>query len=622
MKILVTFLVALLLSTNIFSQQKITILNLNDTHSNLSSGQGRNSDLSGKFGGIARAAYVIGAAKTQDPNALVLHAGDSFIGDLFFNKYMGAAEFLILGQLGLDAITLGNHEWDLGAKNLLTVMDSLKGKIGFDYLSANAIVKNPEVSRLGTYIKPYITKTVGTVKIGIFGLTTPETNVLSNCLPDVFIDTLFIETAGATIQTLKTTEKCDVVILLSHLGLEYDALLASYISGIDLIIGGHDHLTFSDVYYLSDADGKNVPYFQTGAFYRNVGKIEMTYDSGSLSINDYKLIELNETVPEVPQVKAAVDLMIADVEATFGKVYTEKVADCAEDFDEVIEMPNDTIYNLSTGVGKFVTAAFKDYTKTDIALQPCGSTAQEIFKGPIAGADLYRAVSYGMNTDNFLGFRIGTFSIKGSDLIAGLEIGAAQLDYNDEFLLQCAGMEYWMDKDQPQNERVWKVKIGEVIINPDATYTATANEMVIGFLDYFGIPYTNLEIKTGLTEYQVLKLYAAKVKTLNPINYPDNVFNQIKINDGVEELKSSENKAFPNPCNGETKIFANIDQPGYYTLKVVDYAGNIIFKTELDNLSSGLNILPLNLKTESAGLYFYSLSNGCKSIHGKVMIVK
>jgi 2',3'-cyclic-nucleotide 2'-phosphodiesterase (5'-nucleotidase family) len=620
MKILTALLVALIISTSIYAQQKITILNLNDTHSNLSSGQGRNADLSGKFGGIARAASVIGAAKTVDPNAIVLHAGDSFIGDLFYNKYKGAAEFLLLEQLSLDAITLGNHEWDLGAKSLLEVMDSLKGKIGFNYLSANAIVKSPEVSRLSSYIKPYITKTVGTVKIGIFGLTTPETNILSNCLPDVLIDTSFIETAVATIAALDTTEKCDVVILLSHLGLEYDGLLASYVSGIDLIIGGHDHLAISDVYYLSDADGKNIPYFQTGAFYQNIGKIDLNYKNGVFSIDDFRLIELNETIPEVPAIKSAVDLMISDIEATFGKAYTEKIADCTGDLDEVITT-NDTIYNLSTGVGKFVTAAFKDYTKTDIALQPCGSTAQKIFKGPIVGADLYRAVSYGMNTDNYLGFRICTFSIKGSDLLAGLEVGAAQLDYNDEYLIQCAGMNYDIDLSEPQFQRVWVVGVDNGGFDVNSNYTVTTNEMVIAFLDMLQIPYTNLEVKSGVTEYEVVMKYASKIKTISPENYPNNVRNRkmTGVNEKANEYLSN---AFPNPSNGISNIEANINQPGNYTLRVIDCTGNIVLSSQCENLCSGHNTIPLNLKNQNDGNYIYSLSNGCKTILGKVMIVK
>ncbi len=621
MKFLIALFIVLLVTTNLFSQQKITILNLNDTHSNLSSGHGRNTDLSGKIGGIARAASIINATRAEDPNTLVFHAGDSFIGDLFFNQYMGAAELSLLGQIGLDAITLGNHEWDLGPANLLNVMDSVKGKIGFQYLSANTVVSNPLVERLNTYIKPYTTKTVGSVKIGIFGLTTPETNLISKCKPDVTIIDDYYQHAIDIIDTLRNKENCKVIILLSHLGNDADALLASYVTGIDLIIGGHDHFAFKEVNYLSDADGNNVPYFQAGAFYQYIGKIDMTYNNGNLSIDSYELKELNETVPELANVKASVDKMITDIETAFGKAYTVKVADCSADFNEAV-IPVDTLTILSTSVGKFVCAAFKDYTKTDIAIQPGGLTAQGIFKGPIVGIDLFRAVGYGMNTDNKLGYRIGTFSIKGADLIVGLEIGAAQLDYNDEYLIQCAGMEYWIDREQPQNERVWKVKIGGALIDKEATYTCTANEMLIGFLDNFGIPYESLDIKTGVSEYQVLMQYAAKIKTLNPNSYTDNVFNQIKTTDGVEENIVKENKAYPNPCAGETKIFAKIDLPGVYTLKVIDYKGNAVIAPQIYNLNFGLNSIPLNLKDNTDGNYIYSLSNGNTTISGKVMIVK
>ena len=118
--------------------------------------------------------------KMTEPNVLLLHAGDAFIGDLFFNVYFGAAEFQLLTALGLDAMAVGNHEFDLQPSTLeQALQSSFEPGEGFPLLSANCILEDPEVNTLKNYISPYTIKEIGSLKVGIFGLTTPETNLLS-----------------------------------------------------------------------------------------------------------------------------------------------------------------------------------------------------------------------------------------------------------------------------------------------------------------------------------------------------------------------------------------------------------------------------------------------------------
>ncbi len=171
----------ILLSINrTIAQDTLTILHLNDTHSVLSAVGPRSESLQGTQGGIARAASVIGLTKITEPNVLTLHAGDAFFGDFFFNKYFGAAEFQILNSLGLDAMTVGYHDWDLYPSSLLgSLQASFSPGEGFPLLAANLIVLDTAVQGLQNYISPFITKQVGNIKLGIFGLTTPLSNILS-----------------------------------------------------------------------------------------------------------------------------------------------------------------------------------------------------------------------------------------------------------------------------------------------------------------------------------------------------------------------------------------------------------------------------------------------------------
>src|SRR5665647_521322 len=204
----------------------ITILHINDTHSTLAPLAPRDAALNGTHGGIARATTIIGTTKAQETNVLTLHGGDFFIGDLFFNKYFGVAELRIMKQLGFDAMCVGNHEFDLGPGTLQSALDNAFVGGGFPLVSANMNMDN--FPSLKQHIKKYIIKQVGNVKVGIFGLTTTETNSFSLPSP-VVIDSF--ENAAVTSVTELRKQGCNLVICLSHLGILYDQGPAASLPG-------------------------------------------------------------------------------------------------------------------------------------------------------------------------------------------------------------------------------------------------------------------------------------------------------------------------------------------------------------------------------------------------------
>jgi 2',3'-cyclic-nucleotide 2'-phosphodiesterase (5'-nucleotidase family) len=122
----------------------LTIVHMNDTHSNLAPGGRRNAELKGTLGGIARAASFVGYMKLTQPNVVTVHGGDMFIGDLFFQRYFGIAELRILGAMGLDVMTLGNHEFDLTPQTLITAYDTafVDGQL-YPIVSANVVMLTP-----------------------------------------------------------------------------------------------------------------------------------------------------------------------------------------------------------------------------------------------------------------------------------------------------------------------------------------------------------------------------------------------------------------------------------------------------------------------------------------------
>jgi 5'-nucleotidase/UDP-sugar diphosphatase len=286
MKIFTSILLLLLVLSNKCSAQTdtITILHMNDSHSGLAPSGPRGKDLNGTRGGIARAATVIGYTKLTEPNVLTLHAGDFSVGDILYNAYFGVPELRLLSALGLDAMAVGNHEFDLTPATLKQVLDtsfSLGG--GFPLLSANCILDDTLVRSLKKYIQPYSIKTYGMTKVGIFGLTTPETNLLSQPAP-AFLDTNIIQISTAMVDTLKA-KGCTVIILLSHLGYNLDSLVATYVPGITIIIGGHDHYVFQTPRVIVNLAGDQVPIVQAGAHYSHIGKKHL-----ALNVQKVKLV--------------------------------------------------------------------------------------------------------------------------------------------------------------------------------------------------------------------------------------------------------------------------------------------------------------------------------------------
>ena len=156
----------------------ITLLHVNDTHSHLDATGPKGWHLDGTTGGLAKAAAIIQSVRQHDPNVLLLHAGDVFHGDFFFNAYFGVPEFRFMKQLGFDAMAVGNHEFDLGPGMLANSLAQAFAGGSFPLLSANLDVSAydtaaPPDLRLSPWIKPSVIRQVGGVSIGIFGMTVP-----------------------------------------------------------------------------------------------------------------------------------------------------------------------------------------------------------------------------------------------------------------------------------------------------------------------------------------------------------------------------------------------------------------------------------------------------------------
>lgn len=588
----------------------LTIIHVNDTHSNLAPGGRRGENLQGTLGGIARAATYIGMTKQQHPDAMLLHAGDIYIGDLFFQKYYGVAELQLMAMLGFDAMAVGNHEFDLTPATLQTALDTaFKSGVAFPLLSANTILDNDTVKGLKKYIQPSFTKQIGAVKVGVFGMTTPETNLLSLPAPAV-IDTNIIQIATQQVAALKA-QGCNVVIMLSHLGLSLDQAVAQYVGGINLIVGGHDHYVLEQAVTVN-----NTPIVQAGAFYHEIGVVQLSVDNNEVKLISSKVDELNEQIPEEPTVAGVVGNLVADIEATYGKVYTAKIAHADDDCHEVAGQLTQN-GNKDTPLANIVTDAFRAYGNTDIAIQPGGSLAQQLYKGSLVSADAFRAVGYGFNTDNGLGFRMASYNLAGTDILGGIEFGLSAIEQNDEFLLQCSGMEYTYDPTSPQFQRLRGATVGGKAIDPAKRYTVTTNEFVLAFLGILGIQPENIVMHGDTTEFMVLAGYLQAVQSITP-----KVEGRIKST-GASDVKEyalrMENVvASPNPAKNQLAISLSEDMSNAAIVKVYSSA---LKEITLPATISGRSIA-LDISSLPNGVYIYRVETKSNIAAGQFVVSK
>ncbi|MGE5796961.1 MAG: 5'-nucleotidase C-terminal domain-containing protein [Ignavibacteria bacterium] len=615
----------LLSNVNTFAQDTLTILHLNDTHSTLSPVGPRNELLQGSQGGIARAATIIGLTKMSEPNVLTLHAGDVFIGDLFFNVYFGVAEFQLLNSLGLDAMTVGNHEWDLTPSTLLASLQaSFAPGEGFPLLSANLIFPDfilPDTLR--DYIFPYTIKQVGNIKVGIFGLTTPEANVTSLPSP-YFLDTDIVQIAAAMVDSL-TTQNCNVIILLSHLGLNLDKAIASNIPGINVIVGGHDHYLLEAPIEVVNPLGGTTYIVQAKSNYLYMGKLQLEVNADSISLLNYQVIPLDKYIPEEPQTAAQVNSLIAGIEALYGPVYTEQLNCWANDyFDEVADslmFPG----NHDTPIGNLVTDAFRWKTGTQIAVEAGGSTSQPIYPVLLTAADIFRVFGYGFNEINGLGFRIVTFDILGSDLWKVLDSCLETIELNDEFLPQVSGMKYNYNPNLEPGTRIISVTVNENPLDTSATYSVTGNELLVSLLtDYFHTPISNIYLYEDSTEYQVLLDYLIPRESFSPI-IEGRIAADISIgveNENYSPYEYALMQNYPNPFNPATNFEFRIADFELVSLKVYDILGNEVATIVNEELPAGNYKYQWNASRLASGVYFYQLRTGKFEDTKKLILMK
>lgn len=272
----------------------ITVLHTNDTHSQIDPFPANDRLYPGK-GGVARRATLVKRVRQANPNTLLIDAGDSFQGTPYFNFYKGEVEYKSMSQIGYDAATLGNHEFDNGVAALAAAMRFA----GFDLVSSNYDVKGTVLEQR---VKRYIVREVAGIKIGIFGLgISPEGLITpANFKGITYLDP--VETARSVVKDLKEKEGCSLILCMSHLGYYRvpkdkeigDSQVSAQVDGIDFIASGHTHTFMTQPVIQKQPSGKETIIFQVGKSGINLGRVDFTMRAGKVTAWAGHLLDLRD----------------------------------------------------------------------------------------------------------------------------------------------------------------------------------------------------------------------------------------------------------------------------------------------------------------------------------------
>ena len=266
----------------------LTILHTNDTHSQIDP-LPANDKYAGK-GGVARRATLVKKIRKENPNTLLVDAGDVLQGTPYFNFYKGEVEYKAMSAIGYDAGTLGNHEFDNGVEALAAALKFAN----FDVVSANYDVRG---TVLEGRVKRYIVKTLGGIRVGLFGLGISPVALITpaNFKGVIYIDPVIA--ARDVVKKLREEERCTLVVCMSHLGYHEngqrgDSLVAAQVDGIDFIASGHTHTFMEQPATQTQPCGDRTLIFQVGKSGIYVGRVDFTFRSGKLAAASGRLLDL------------------------------------------------------------------------------------------------------------------------------------------------------------------------------------------------------------------------------------------------------------------------------------------------------------------------------------------
>lgn len=505
-------LVGSLASLNSFAWD-LTILHANDVHSAAAGVNDRGPvyDDTNAVGGLARVTAFVAdekaKAKVQGKGVLALDAGDFWQGTHFFRTGGMPWARAAMRQMPWDAVTLGNHEFDLGCETLAQYVKALP----FPVLAAN-LEKNPACPLSTTPLPATVVKDFGGVKVGIIGLVNDEGKDISEACPK----TNFADRATALRRAAAKLEKSGVthIVAVTHVGYEADQALARAVPAIDVIVGGHTHSVLGDHLHsegpyptvIAHDDGSKTLVVQAGRSTRYLGRLTVSFDDAGRIVQFRG--DLEELVPSLRRDEAMHEFVVQSIEAIradqerFVGVNTSTLPDGLDPCRE-----GDCLSGMATA------DAFLAWGRSRGAVAAIlngGAVRAAMPIGPVTHADLLDIHPFGN--------RIQVADVSGAVLREALEHGLSEPDVIGPRLLQTAGLRYRINPAAPVGKRIVSAEIRTkegiwAPIVPENVYRIVTIAYLLGGGDHFSMLGQHAKIlETGPLEVDVLEAYLREKK--------------------------------------------------------------------------------------------------------------
>ncbi|HLL75245.1 MAG TPA: bifunctional UDP-sugar hydrolase/5'-nucleotidase [Pyrinomonadaceae bacterium] len=425
---------------------RVTLLQVNDVYQISPVDKGRR-------GGLARVATLRKQIQAESPHTLYLLGGDTLAPSVASNIFKGRQMIAVWNATGLDLAVLGNHEFDFGDQVLRDRMKESR----FTWLGTNVIDR--KTNRPFGDTPPFVVREFGGVKVGFFGLLTPDTKQTSSASEDVE----FREPCAVAKETIGQLNKAGarVVVALTHMSIVEDKQLARCAPGLDAIIGGHEHTVITSL-------SARTPIFKMGSDAVNLGRIDLLISkrTGELESIDWEIIPVTDQTKDDPEAAAVV--------AEFEKKLSAELDLPVGTTTVVLDARQATNRTRETNLGSFIADAYRRQTGAEVALINGGSIRSNMTYGP--GQLTKRDVLSILPFEN----SIVKIEVTGATLRAALEHGVARAREEPEAgrFPQVSGLRFSYNASRPAGSRVTTVSVGGQPLDDKKTYTLALSNFV------------------------------------------------------------------------------------------------------------------------------------------------
>ena len=447
--------------------KQIDVLFTHDTHSHLDSFSTIVDGEQKEVGGFAKIKTLINEKKKEDPDTLILDGGDFSMGTLIQTVYdTEAAELRMLGYLGYDVTTFGNHEFDYRSQGLANMLKAAKSSgetlpeivvcnVDWDSMEKAGLNDGQKQiqSAFETYgVKDYVMVQKGDVKIAVVGVFGKDALECAPTCELSFKDP--VEAVKKTVEEIKKNEEADMIACVSHGGTwedeskSEDELLAKAVPDLDLIISGHTHSELQEAIRHG-----NTYIVSCGEYGRNLGSLSMTQNSdGRWNLSAYELIPVSEDVKADKATQERIDALMDTVDtnylADFGYTRKEVLAQNDVEFNSLEEMGTE---HKELNLGDIMADAYVyavenseyyDGDPVDVAVVPSGTVRDTYTKGDITVEDVYNSFSLGIGKDGVAGYPLINAYLTGKELKLVAEVDASISDFMTTARLYCSGLNF------------------------------------------------------------------------------------------------------------------------------------------------------------------------------------